>query len=649
MRGFVESISELLIWKKHDVSKSDELTSRLPDLLSPFRLIPYTFFESANRHKQAGSSRHCIQGAKTTVRPAKAMKGLVTSKFSFFQDWTWKTAKTIRQALSGAACFAWHWSVPYRNSHRPNDLIYASVWRSNIDAEYIRQVLKDEYPDILLCHVPSDEESLRHFLQNNILSKPQNTPGTPDAGADGRFPGKVPKNNSQHNSPPLTSEEACQDVPVSIRHCLAASNATHLERKLELLLRESYHPSSGRHAISRSTQGIHKTFRMWRHGFRNATSLQEHISTKVFFAFLTFSAIYPDVAAGLLGERSYNQRSIASRVMTLIQLFFLWTFPFHSLWLLFNWSLERLLGALVGNAVYGLAAIVPSIHDAYNAPWFRDMMLALSISWQVGVQFLPTIRNYVVRLLIRRQMAALRSEPEADSPKSWAECDAAIQSELLSQHAFAQRQYEPGVAAPAWYEVPIKVRMERYIQFTSTFTHGRSSDQLIALLKDDMEGILNTFEDYNLTIPSCRTVNSIDKGHVEPRLPKLALVFFDIVIFTYLGYSFWTQPFTFNTVVAYGTVVVIKQTLLAMRRYQTIKAARRLFTNMVSVNILGMFLVSLPVTIDRDILEKDSNMVALTLAMILATLFLSEPIAPVLLTLSEKGINVVSRLKCTAS
>ncbi|KAM4054628.1 hypothetical protein HRG_005456 [Hirsutella rhossiliensis] len=448
-------------------------------------------------------------------------------------------------------------------------------------------------------------------------------------------------------------EEAWKYVPLRVRSILAAANAAHLERKLEILLDDNYHPRSGLGSLTRSAAGVRKTFSMWRQGFAATVGWYERIGVNVFFVILAFSAVYPDVAAGFLGERSYNQRSIGSRIVTLIQLYFLWTFPYHTFWLLFNWSLERLLGAFVGNSVYALVALVPAIRVSYRKTWFRTMMLVLSMSWQIGVQFSPTVRDYLVRLLVRRQMRALRKQTKSgDDRIDWTGVDKAVQLELVSHKAFVEHQQTLGTAPPSWHEVPIKVRTERYIHFTSTFELGRSADQLIGLLKNDLESIINTLEDYRSTAPRVsnpEALNQSDRGHVEPQTPKFFLVFFDMAIFTYVCYSFWTQPFTFNTVLAYSTVVVIRQTILALKRYQTIKGARRLFTNMVSINIIGMLLVSTPVTIDRQVLAKNENMVALTLAMVFATLFLSEPIAPALLTLTEKGVAAFTQLKARIS
>ena len=179
------------------------------------------------------------------------------------------------------------------------------------------------------------------------------------------------------------------------------------------------------------------------------------------------------------------------------------------------------------------------------------------------------------------------------------QADKAINAELTTVKTFTARR-----KAVAAEDVPVRVRTERYIQYTAGYKLGRPADQLVGLFKDDLEGIINTYEDYQSTSPVAAPE---DDGHVEPRAPKFLLVFFDMAIFAYVCYSFYPQPFTFNTVVAYGTVVCIKQAIIAFKRYQTPKSARRLFTNMVSINIIGMFLVSTPVTVNRDVLKSDVN------------------------------------------
>ncbi|KAM3527815.1 hypothetical protein NHJ13051_002716 [Beauveria bassiana] len=559
--------------------------------------------------------------------------------------------KPIGNGALAAVSFVWRWSVPYNSRNRPIDPVYAAVWSTGIDENSILDIVQRCFPDIPRHELPKEEEAIRRLVRerfppggNGPLSCSSSTcQEERDAGSSRASSiTQVDQEEAIHAEKQRqkildSAEETWQHLPTALCSLLASLNAQNIEKKLTSLLNDPFHTSSGRGAIRRASSGVHRILAMWRHGFKAAVPRMERFFTNIFIIFLVASACYPDVAAGFLGERSYNQRSIGGRIVTLCQLWFLWRYPYHSLWLLFNWSLERLLGAFVGSTVYALAAVVPSIHAAYKTSWFRIMMLVLSMSWQISVQFSPTVRDYLMRLVTRRQMRLLRARSDDEKVIDWVAADKAINAELTTIKTFtAQAEV---VAAE---HVPIRVRTERYIQYTAGYKLGRPADQLVGLFKDDLEGIINTYEDYQSTSPATAPQ---DDGHVEPRAPKFLLVFFDMTIFAYVCYSFYPQPFTFNTVVAYGTVVCIKQAIIACKRYQTPKSARRLFTNMVSINIIGMFLVSTPVTINRDVLKSDVNFIALTLAMVFATLFLAETIAPLLLAFVEGLVSGCSWVK----
>ncbi|OAQ67948.1 hypothetical protein VFPPC_04269 [Pochonia chlamydosporia 170] len=541
----------------------------------------------------------------------------------------------------------WQWSVPYKSSHRPEDKVYVAIWDLAIDNETTLGVLAEIFPDIPRQDLPSDEEEIRHLVRRRLFTlKPGAHPQRAMKMEDSDESGSDTASEMWDTDISLlqeVTEEAWMHLPVKLRYLLAAVNARHLQQKLEFMSSENFHPPAGQKGIERCVSGINKTFNMWRNGYKAAISKKERYFVNFFFIFLAFSAIYPDVAAGFLGERSYNQRSIGMRIATLWQLFYLWTFPFHCCWLLFNWSLERLLGAFVGNTVYALAAIVPVIRAAYLQSWFRIMMLVMSLCWQISVQFYSTTRDYIMRFITRRQMKGLRQQAETER-NDWKAVDRTINHELMTLKTFLYRQSDEDDHIWDSEAIPMRVRTERYIQFTSCFKLGRPADQLVGLIKDDFEGIINTYEDYRHTAPVADGQFSRDNGHVEPRLPKFLLVLFDIAIFAYVSYSFYPQPFTFNTVVAYGTVVTIKQAIVACKRYQTPKSARRLFTNMSAVNIIGVLLVSTPVTVDPRVLEDNGKFIALTLAMTFATLFLAEPIAPLLLCITERGIAAWTKM-----
>ncbi|KAG5983422.1 hypothetical protein E4U55_008192 [Claviceps digitariae] len=574
-------------------------------------------------------------------------------------------AAGIKNGIAKAATIFWKWSVPYRSSHRPDDTLFSAVWGTSLDEQSILDILEPLFLAIPRHQLPIAEESIRRLVREQL--PPPESLSTKEHGQEEGEKGKedpISSYGSNHDGDDFGSsssrddktsahvtEETWTHLPPSLRYLLAAMNAVHLEKKLQTILEDDFHPSAGRKSIERSLCGINKTLAMWRKGYEAAISRRERYFVNFFFLFLTFSAIYPNVAAGVLGERSYNHRSIGMRIATLSQMYYLWTFPFHCCWLLFNWSLEKLLGALVGNTVYAFAAMVPAVRAAYSQSWFRLMMLAVSMSWQVGIQFYPTMRDYVMRLVTRRQMSGLRrqqQQQEAADGYDWEAIDEDIANELITLKAFIAappsnvagvRDFGP--SSCSWQDVGVRVRTERFIQFTSCFKLGRPADQLVGLMKDDLEGVINTYEDYKstavvTTASSAYSNSKLHQGHVEPRTTKFLLVGFDMAIFAYVCYSFYPQPFTFNTVVAYGAVVTIKQTIVACKRYQTAKSARRIFTNMSAVNILGVLLVSTPVTVDAHILDDTGKFVGLTLAMTFATLFLAEPIAPLLLLMTEK-------------
>ncbi|KAG6055149.1 hypothetical protein E4U17_003184 [Claviceps sp. LM77 group G4] len=569
-----------------------------------------------------------------------------------------------KNGIGEAAITLWRWSVPYRSSNRPDDDLFSDVWGTSLTEQSVLDVLEPLFPSIPRHELPTTEEPIRRLVRERL--PPTESPPTQERGNDEEKRAiesrgnRIDDNDSSGTTPhqdekqmASVTEESWTHLAPNLRNLLAAMNAFHLENKLQIILEDHYHPPAGRESVERSLCGINKTLMMWRKGYKSAISRRERYFVRFFFVFLVFSAIYPNVAAGFLGERSYNHRSIGMRIATLSQMYYLWTFPFHSCWLLFNWSLERLLGALVGNTVYAFAAMVPAVHAAYSQSWFRLMMLAVSMSWQLGVQFYPTVRDYIMRLVTRRQMSKLRrrrqqEEEEADGI-DWEAADEEIANELMTLEAFfASPSSYMNVEAKelssscSWQQVGIRVRTERFIQFTSCFKLGRPADQLVGLMKDDLEGVINTYEDYKSTAIVVRrgadSGSKVHRGHVEPRTTKVLLVGFDMALFAYVCWSFYPQPFTFNTVVAYGTVVTIKQTIVACKRYQTPKSARRLFTNMSAVNILGILLVSTPVTVDAHILDDTGKFVGLTLAMTFATLFLAEPIAPLLLLMTEKLI-----------
>lgn len=532
--------------------------------------------------------------------------------------------------------YVWKWSVPHRSGHSPEDTVYAAVWSTAVDEESILHILSDAFPDIPPSQLAlaTDEEAIRQLVRHNLALEEKCASGASSTSSKEVL-------DCYNGSP----EETWPETPAKLQHLLASLNARNLEARLQSLMAASSvrHSHAGLHVLKQADAGITKTFRLWRHGYTDTISRRERYLLVVFFVFLAASACYPDIAAGFLHERSYTQRSVGMRIVTLWQLYFLWTFPYHTVRLLYHWSLERLLGAFVGSLVYALAPIVPAIHAVYKEAWFHAMMLILSLSWQLSVQFFGAARDLVMRLVIRRQVYTLRQLPDTEGATAltWAEFDSLVNHELTPLSTWTVVRSGPISSAQA----PLRVRVERFIQFTAMFKLGRPADQLVGLLKEDFERVINTLQDYQSTAlhgQKTRDPKKMIAGHAEPRLPKLLLVIFDVVIFAYASYSFRLQPFTFNTVVVYGAVVTIKQAIMASKRYQTVKAAKRLFTNMAAVNILGMLLVSLPVILNPRVLDDTAAFVGLTLAMTFASIFLAEPIAPVLLATTDMLLRCVS-------
>lgn len=558
------------------------------------------------------------------------------------------------KSISSTAWFFWSWTVIYRSQNSSVDDTYASVWATRFDTEYIRDVLHPLFPDIERSSLPTQEEDIRHLVRDR-LSCLTDSESDSASMSSGRTLGLTPSQAKRELQLASISEESWDQVPSELAHLLASLNMRSLQQKLDLVLdNDSLHCKTGKKRIQRSTQSLNKTMNVFRNGFKSAASRLEQILIPIFIIFLVVNLILPNVAAGFLNERSYNHRSVPSRIVSIFQLYFIWRYPNHSLWLIFNWSLERVTGALLGNWMYSLAAVVPALHRAYTTQWFKMTMLGLSLTWQILVQFSPAIRDCVERFTIRRQMRGMRARAEPGTI-DWSAVDQSIASELQTLKGYTASRLSTKAAVSSSDLVPVRVRIERYLQFSNSFKLGRPADQLMGLLKDDLEAIVETYEDYQAS-GTKEADKDADKGHVEPRTPKFILVGLDVIIFAYICYSFYTQPFTFNTVVAYGTVVVIKQTILAFKRYQTPKAARRIFTNMVSINVISMLLVSTPVAINRHILDDDLNFALFLVFTTIVMIFFAEPIAPLMLkfvegvaALSGKLVSVFKKEKDCAS
>lgn len=429
-------------------------------------------------------------------------------------------------------------------------------------------------------------------------------------------------------------EETWHHLPEALKHLLAALNAAALEAKIRALSSETYHTKTGAMRLRRLKKSLSKVFNLWRTGAVDGLSRGERLLIRLFFVFLTISTFYPDISAGILAERQYNERSIGPRFYSLFQIYYHCTYEYTTLWVLYLWSLERVTGAIPGNLAYFLAAVVPSVNAVHTTDRFRLATLVVSVFWQIGIQFWYVGRDSADRLRTFYQMRTRQKrqrDPEHQSSHSAAHC--AIRRELITLKSYSKQRATLSSASSNEEHAPLRSLVERYLKFTAQFALGRSADSLLSSHREDLEQLLNIYEDYD----AVNRNSSIDKGHIEPRVPKILLVVFDIVLFAFVGYCFWPLEFIFNTVVAYGAVTTIKQAVIAGKHYQTLKAAQRLFVNMAAWNIWTIFFVAVPYLIDEHVLEQTVNFVLLTLTMVFATCYLTEPIAPLYQRAMEKA------------
>jgi hypothetical protein len=531
----------------------------------------------------------------------------------------------------------WKWSPLKRNCNRGVDQIFADIWKEVLtDADYQSgfskaiDILRRNFPHIAGEPPPGNEEALRDLVRRHCLP-PDKTEGEKAElrrSDDGKK--KLAKWEAERILLLDEPEEAWCHLPAEFRYLLAALNGYHLERKLKSLAEWERHTKTGRVRAKRLSKGALTQLRTWNGTV--AISRRKVVVKNVFAAFLVVVCVFGNVTAGFLNERSYNQRMLGGRVLALTQLFFLFRYKFTTSWLLYNWSLERAIGALLANIAYALVALFPRIRSKSGTPQFEFSVVALSTCWQIGVQFWYPFRDFVERGLVGREIVAERKQADLESGIEWRCFDETVENEVCSHGDFIKKQFDPSASVIGPYNVPLKVLLDRHLRFLKTFGFGRPCDQLISLYVDYLEEFLSIMECYNSSRPSALASQSSasgKQGHAEPRKSKSTFIIYAVLIFGYSAYSFYyTQPYTFSTVVPYGAVVIIKLTIITLKRFQTAKTARRIFTNMVAFNIWAMLVVSAPVTIDKHILEPIGNMIGLTVAMVVLHLFLTEPIAP---------------------
>ncbi|OJJ55190.1 hypothetical protein ASPSYDRAFT_49359 [Aspergillus sydowii CBS 593.65] len=514
--------------------------------------------------------------------------------------------------------FILHWSPVGRNQNRRTDKELCDVWRTPTGNVGIASVVADELPDSLEeCAL--EEEPLRHWIRHHCRVSDDDDDGT------------------EKSSAQMQPEETLPDVPPGVRNLLAALNMAALETELRQLSELDFLHQTDKDKLRGLAQAITAKTRMWRQGFRETVSVWYRLLVQAFFALLVFLLLIGTVAAFIRDERAYNARMIGPRVIALVQLFYIWKYEFHTLWLLYSWSLERVFGAAIGNLSYFLAAVSPVIGAASEKQVFKMSVLAFSIVWQMGVQFWDAVWNegqrwaarYRIRRRLKHQSACKNYDIKSDSGEVYGKVLQTIRTSQSYQEDIATGGY-----SPVNYEVSLRIRVERLLLFANKHALGRAADQDFQLFSGMLEEFVNVFLDYESSLrpPGAEYV---DNGYKAPRGPKIVLVGAATVIFAVSCYSFKDQELTFNTVVPYSVVVLIKQSLAAWKRYYSVRAANRMFSNMVAFNIWAFFLVSLPLLIDEQVFDSDLCMAVLTLAMTFATCFLTEPIAPIIQNLME--------------
>ncbi|KAF2158140.1 hypothetical protein K461DRAFT_318127 [Myriangium duriaei CBS 260.36] len=478
----------------------------------------------------------------------------------------------VSNALALVARTVWAWSPICRNRHRAADEEFLSAFVLPCDPDDLTRAARSYLPHVQDSDLPRDEDDLRRLVRYEYQPT-----------------------GSEKDKP----EELWEAVPVDIRNLLIALNGRAIAVDLQRLRDAPYHTKTGRRAFGRAADGFNKVADVFRNGRVNVLSRKERIFVQAYFLFSLYNSTSPDVFAGLLGERAYNVRSVGSRVLTSVQLWYMYNFEYTTFLLIFNWSLERLLGGLVGNTVYGLSALVPAVRKHHNDSKFRTAVLVVSVTWQFGIQFFLPIWEFVDAIRIKSQAKAAWASRQAHSEIK--DDDVQLEMQILRQ------------------------RCDRLVMACNLFKFGRTMDQLVSILKDDAATCVSVYEIYAssmLSTTECRK----GKGHAEPRAPKLLLVIVDMILFAFVDFAFYTQPFTFNTVVAYGLVVTIKQFIIYCKRYQTMVSARRLFINMAGQNVWGILLVAVPFRIDPKVFQSSTGYALLLVAVVFAYAFLTEPI-----------------------
>ncbi|MBX4967873.1 hypothetical protein [Rhizobium binae] len=409
----------------------------------------------------------------------------------------------------------------------------------------------------------------------------------------------------------VSPEETWRSIPKEIRHLLAALNAHHL---LGTLMR----CPSNNALFDRSRDGVDKIFRILKMGCRKGVSPKERLCSQTFLGVLIVYNILPLFAAGIRDERSFIERAFTGVVNVYVGMYFVCQFGFFDLWYLFNWSLERILGGIPFATIYIITSFSADLRSLSHEEWFTAMNASISAMWQIFVQFAFPIRDILSRFWTRWK---IRQERKKGTLSEFDQC---IRWELTTVEEFMTSADDPEQPVTAT-NVPLRVRVERFIKFSNLFDTGRALEFMLQLLRNYLEGCVNVLMDYNRCAPKALLCK---KGHREPALEKFILAITTAVIFGFLCWAFWPQQILNFISSAYsGAVCFAKQTVIAFKEFQSPERARLQFTFMVASSLWAIFLVAIPYKKDEHILVPISNMLALMTVMCVVGFFFLEPIA----------------------
>ncbi|MCW0021308.1 hypothetical protein [Rhizobium sp. BT-226] len=507
---------------------------------------------------------------------------------------------------------------------------------------YTLDMLRDAFPDILDGEMPAHREALRGLVRAIVLRDLETI--EPDETCEfgvseetsifcivtEAFPEASDKDLLRYGEAFRTwvrtlasPEETYGRIPKDVRYLLAALNARHLLQQLT--------GSSIKNALfGRSTDGVAKIFRILEKGCRKGVSPKERRWSRIFLVVLIAYNILPLFAAGFRNERSFIERAFTGVVNVFVAMYFVWQIGFLELWYLFNWSLERVLGGIPFATIYILTTIVPGLRFLYHAEWFTGMNASISATWQIFVQFVFPIRDILSRLWTCWEIKQQRQNGD------WVEFDQLVRWELTTSEEFMTSADDPAAPVTA-KDVPIRVRVERFIKFTNLFDTGRALEFMLQLLRNYLEGCINVLMDYNRYAP---TALRCKKGHREPSLEKFILAGTTALIFGFLCWAFWPeQTLNFISSAYSGAVCFVKQLVIAFKDFQSPERARLQFTYMVASSLWAIFLVAVPYKIDEHILTPTGNMLAFMAAMCVVGFFFLEPIARLIQFCTSMGMK----------